>query len=209
MTAGDAPLPTPTADTAPNRRRRVPILTLVPLAGFLALAGLFLVRLGAGDASLLPSALIGKPAPQFDLPPLAGLAGDKGLSTSDLAQGHVTLVNIFASWCLPCRDEHPLLLTMSRDKKLAAEGVRLVGIAYKDTPAAALKFLTDNGDPYATIGADRSGRTGIDFGVYGVPETYVIRGDGVISYKFIGPLTDQDIATTLPNEIAKAMQGAS
>jgi cytochrome c biogenesis protein CcmG, thiol:disulfide interchange protein DsbE len=196
-------------EAAPVRRRRIRILPLIPLAGFLALSGLFLIRLGGGDASLIPSALIGKPAPQFDLPPIAGLPADKGLSNADLKQGHVTLVNVFASWCIPCRDEHPVLLTLSRDKRLAAEGVRLVGIAYKDDPANALKFLADNGNPYATVGADRSGRTGIDFGVYGVPETYVIRGDGVISYKFIGPMTDQDVATTLQDEIAKAMQGAS
>ena len=209
MSAGDTPVTPQAGASAPRSRRRVRILTLVPLAAFLALAGIFLVRLGAGDASLIPSPLIGKPAPQFDLPPVPGLAGDKGLSSAELKQGHVTLVNVFASWCVPCRDEHPLLLTLSRDKQLAAEGVRLVGIAYKDDAANALKFLTDNGDPYAAIGADRSGRTGIDFGVYGVPETYVIRGDGVISYKFIGPLTQDDLTTNLPNEIAKAMQGAS
>ena len=209
MTASEAPLPQHTAETTAPQRRRARILALVPLAAFLALAGIFLIRLGAGDASLIPSALIGKPAPAFDLPPIEGLPGGKGLSDADLKQGHVTLVNVFASWCVPCREEAPVLLALSKDKNLAAEGVRLTGIAYKDDPANARQFLAEGGNPYAAIGADRSGRTGIDFGVYGVPETYVIRGDGVISYKFIGPLTEQDLETTLPAEIAKAMQGAS
>lgn len=209
MSLGETPLPQHDAEASPAHKRRTRILTLVPLAAFLALAALFLARLGAGDASLIPSVLIGKPAPAFDLPPIEGLVGAGGLSNADLKQGHVTLVNIFASWCIPCRDEHPLLLALSRNKDLAAKGVRLVGIDYKDDPAGAQKFLADGGDPYATIGADRSGRTGIDFGVYGVPETFVIRGDGVISYKFIGPITAEDAATTLQTEIARAMQGTS
>jgi cytochrome c biogenesis protein CcmG/thiol:disulfide interchange protein DsbE len=208
MTAGEAPLPPPaTETTAPHRRGR--ILALVPLVGFLALAAIFLVRLGSGDASLIPSALIGKPAPAFDLPPLEGLPGGRGLSDADLKQGRVTLVNVFASWCVPCRDEAPVLLEIARNKTLAARGVRLTGIAYKDDPANTRQFLAEGGNPYAAIGTDRSGRTGIDFGVYGVPETYVVRGDGVISYKFIGPLSDQDVATTLQTEIDKAMRGGS
>ena len=137
------------------------------------------------------------------------MADGKGLSNADLKQGHVTLVNVFASWCIPCREEAPVLLALSKDKDLAAEGVRLTGIAYKDAPANARQFLAEGGNPYAAIGADRSGRTGIDFGVYGVPETYVIRGDGVISYKFIGPLSEQDLETTLPAEIAKAIAALS
>jgi cytochrome c biogenesis protein CcmG/thiol:disulfide interchange protein DsbE len=209
MTAGEAPLPQPAAETTTAPKRRGRILALMPLAAFLVLAGIFLIRLGSGDASLIPSALIGKQAPTFDLPPLEGLPGGKGLSDADLKQGHVTLVNVFASWCVPCRDEAPVLLEIARNKDLAAKGVRLTGIAYKDDPANTRQFLTEGGNPYAAIGTDRSGRTGIDFGVYGVPETYVVRGDGVISYKFIGPLSDQDVATTLPNEIAKAMQGGS
>jgi cytochrome c biogenesis protein CcmG/thiol:disulfide interchange protein DsbE len=202
------PLPQDSAATMTAQRRRKRILAFVPLAAFLAIAAIFLIRLGSGDASLIPSALIGKPAPKFNLPPIEGLAGDNGLSDADLKQGHVTLVNVFASWCIPCREEAPVLLEIAKDKDLAAKGVRLTGIAYKDDPANARQFLAEGGNPYAEIGADRSGRTGIDFGVYGVPETYVVRGDGVISYKFIGPLSDHDVATTLPNEIAKAMQGA-
>lgn len=209
MTASEAPQPQPAAETTAAPKRRGRILALLPLAAFLGLAGLFLIRLGAGDASLIPSALIGKQAPAFNLPPLEGASGDKGLSDADLKQGHVTLVNVFASWCIPCREEAQQLLEIAKDKQLAAKGVRLTGIAYKDAPADAAKFLAVAGNPYAAIGTDRSGRTGIDFGVYGVPETYVVRGDGVISYKFIGPLTEQDLETTLPAEIAKAMQGAS
>ena len=208
MSASEAPLPQHSAATA-SPRRRVRILALVPLAAFLALVGLFLVQLGSGDPSLVPSALIGKPAPAFNLPPIDGLAGDKGLSDAVLKQGHVTLINVFASWCVPCRQEAPVLLEIAKDKRFAAEGVRLTGINYKDSPANARQFLAEGGNPYTAIGADRSGRTGIDFGVYGVPETYVVRGDGVISYKFIGPLTEQDLQMTLPTEIEKAMHGAS
>ncbi len=177
--------------------RRWPWLAFVPLVVFLALAGLLLARLFSGDASVLPSALIGKPVPTFALAPVTGI--DKpGLATADLAQGGVTLVNVFASWCVPCRQEAPALDQLQR------QGLRIVGIAYKDAPADTRRFLNQVGDPYQKVGVDQSGRTGIDFGVYGVPETYVIDGRGTIEAKIVGPLTEDNIKDQLMPAIAKA-----
>ena len=190
------------APEAPPARRWV---LLLPLIVFVALAGLFFVRLYSGDPSHLPSPLIGKAAPAFKLPPLEG-AGRPALADADLRQGQVTLVNVFASWCVPCRDEHPVLLELSRNEKLARAGVRLTGLAYKDEPGKSLKFLGEMGNPYAQIGVDQSGRVGIDWGVYGVPETFVVRGDGTIAYKFIGPMSAQDLQAVLIPQIEKAMQ---
>lgn len=179
-------------------------LRFLPLALFALLAGLFFLRLFAGDASRLPSALIGKPAPTFDLPALAGLKDVPGLASADLRQGHVSLVNVFASWCGPCRQEHPVLMQLAADEALKARGVALYGLSYKDDAANALNFLAEGGNPFARVGVDPAGRTAIDFGVYGVPETFVIRGDGVIAYKFVGPLTPAALATTLLPEIDRA-----
>src|SRR5208283_462168 len=169
------------------------------------LAGLFLLRLFAGDASRLPSALIGRPAPPFALPAVVGLKGVPGLGDENLREGHVSVVNVFASWCAPCHAEHATLMALAGDPALTAKGVRLYGLSYKDEPANALKFLTDDGNPYAAIGADLSGRTAIDFGVYGVPETFIVKGDGTVAYKFVGPLSPQALAATLIPEIEKAM----
>lgn len=180
-------------------------LRFLPLAVFALLAAVFLVRLFAGDASRIPSALIGKAAPQFVLAPVEGLPGVPGLATGDLKQGHVSIVNVFASWCGPCHVEHPALMALSRDETLKAKGVRLYGLSYKDEPANARKFLDGEGNPFERIGADLAGRTAIDFGVYGVPETFVVKGDGTIAYKFVGPLTPSATATTLLPEIDKAM----
>lgn len=180
-------------------------LRFLPLILFALLAGLFLIRLFAGDASRIPSALIGKPAPTFNLPALDGLKDTPGLSTEDLRKGHVSVVNIFASWCLPCRQEHPVLMAMARDAGLKEKGVEIYGLSYKDEPANALGFLQAGGNPFQRVGVDPAGRTAIDFGVYGVPETFVIKGDGTIAYKFIGPLTPSAVATTLVPEIEKAM----
>lgn len=171
--------------------RRGRLLTLVPVVVFVALAGLFAARLGAGDPSHVPSALIGEKVPPFALPPLAGIATGAGaplpgLSDRDLAQGGVTVVNVWASWCGPCRLEHPLLA------RLAAEpDLRVVGINYKDKPEAAARFLQALGNPYAAVGRDESGRTAIDWGVYGVPETFVVAADGTIRYKQVGPLAPE------------------
>ncbi len=168
----------------------------LPLVIFASLAGLFWYALQGGDPSRLPSALIGKPVPEFTLPALDGLAADgkdvPGFASSDLAQGEPTIVNVFASWCVECQVEHPLLLALGQQT-----GIRLFGIDYKDDPASARRFLGRYGNPYARVGADRSGRTAIDFGVYGVPETYVVTGDGKIAYRHVGPLTEEAIRDKL------------
>lgn len=161
----------------------------LPLLVFAGLAALFWYALFGGDPSKLPSALIGKPVPMFDLPPVEALqSGDApvpGFSSADLAQGEPTIVNVFASWCAECQVEHPLLMELSK-----VPGIRLFGIDYKDDAASARRFLGRYGNPYARVGADRSGRVAIDFGVYGVPETYVVSGDGKIAYRHVGPLTE-------------------
>lgn len=168
------------------------LLVALPVLAFVALAGLFALRLGAGDPSRLPSALIGHPVPSFTLPALPGVDAASGgplpgLASRDLAGGEVTVVNVWASWCAPCQVEHPLLAT------LPASGIRLVGLDYKDKPEAARRFLTTLGNPFAAVGVDASGRTGIEWGVYGVPETFVVGPDGRIRYKHIGPLTPENL----------------
>jgi cytochrome c biogenesis protein CcmG/thiol:disulfide interchange protein DsbE len=175
----------------------------LPLLVFAVLAGLFWYALHGGDPSRLPSALIGKSVPQFDLPPIDGLLADgrdvPGFASADLAQGEPTVVNVFASWCVECQVEHPLLLALGKEP-----GIRLYGIDYKDDAASARRFLGRYGNPYARVGADASGRTAIDFGVYGVPETYVIGGDGKIAFRHVGPLTE----TVINNKILPLLNPA-
>ena len=172
--------------TAPMRRRNV--LAFLPLA----LAAMLAVVLAWGltrDPSTLPSTLIGKAVPEFALPPVKGRT--LGLSSTDL-KGEVSLVNVFASWCVACREEHPLFM------KLAAQGtVPLHGLNYKDQPDDAAQWLDSLGDPYTRTGADISGRVAIDWGVYGVPETFVIGADGRVAYKHIGPVTEDALAGTI------------
>jgi len=177
------------------------LLGLLPLIAFAALAALLLLRLFAGDASRIPSALIGKSAPSLNLPGLDG----PPLRDADLRAGHVTILNVFASWCLPCHDEHALLLALSEDPALKAKGVQLIGVAQKDDPENARRFLGALGNPYARVGLDRDGQSGIEWGVYGVPETYIVKGDGTIAYKFIGPITEETLASVVRPEVAKAM----
>lgn len=166
------------------------LLFLLPVGLFAALLAVFATGLGR-DPHLLPSALIDRPAPDFSLPAL--YEGAKGLTRQDL-EGQVTLVNFFASWCAPCREEQSELLTLTR-----RPGVTLDGIAYKDKPEESRRFLDRLGNPYAHIGVDRDGSTAIDFGVYGVPETYVVDGSGRIRYRHVGPLTAEDVkAKILP-----------
>jgi cytochrome c biogenesis protein CcmG/thiol:disulfide interchange protein DsbE len=188
---------------APTRRLR-PML-LLPLVAFAGLALLFLVQLQrGGDPSAVPSAIVGRPAPVFALSPLDGLedAGRPvpGLATADLA-GRVTLVDFWASWCAPCRQEHPFLLQLSSDPRL-----RIVGINYKDQPENARRFLGQLGNPFAAIGRDDSGRTAIDWGVYGVPESFLVGADGIVRYKFIGPISAAGLPI-LNAEIDKAAGG--
>lgn len=166
------------AGEASARTRR--LILFVPLIGFLGLA----VALAWGmtrDPSTVPSALIGKPVPQFSLPPVKGRT--LGLSTADL-HGEVSLVNVFASWCVACREEHPVLMQMKADNI-----VPIHGLNYKDQPDNAARWLNTMGDPYTRTGADIDGRVAIDWGVYGVPETFVITKDGRIAYKQIGAVT--------------------
>jgi cytochrome c biogenesis protein CcmG/thiol:disulfide interchange protein DsbE len=199
---------TSAATVAPASLSRSPLarfgLTILPLVVFLGLAAVLYARLGAGDAARLPSALIGQAAPSLALP---GLDETKpGLVDSDLRQGHVTLVNVFASWCQPCHVEHEYLLALANDPALKAAGVELVGVAQKDSAENIRRFLGAAGDPYAKIGLDSDGRAGIDWGVYGVPETFIVRGDGVIAYKVIGPISAETLESVVKPEIAKAMK---
>ncbi len=164
-------------------------LYLLPIALFLVLAGYFTLALRPGyDPHDLPSALINKPAPVFDL---AGLDGAPGLDHAAFA-GRVVLVNFFASWCIPCRLEHPLLMGLATETKTP-----LYGIAYKDKPADTAQYLAQLGNPYRRIGLDEAGRVGIDFGVYGVPETYVIDRTGRIRLRYVGPLSEEQVTKQL------------
>jgi cytochrome c biogenesis protein CcmG, thiol:disulfide interchange protein DsbE len=182
-------------------RRR--LLVLLPLVLFLALAALFLFRLGAGDPSRLPSVLIGREAPPTELPPVAGLErnGDAvpGIMPVDF-KGAVTVLNVWASWCVPCRDEAALLMALAGDKR-----IRLVGINYKDQPDNARRFLGRFGNPFAASGADANGRAAIEWGVYGVPETFIVGRDGKIAYKLVGPLTPENLERALKPAIEKAL----
>jgi cytochrome c biogenesis protein CcmG, thiol:disulfide interchange protein DsbE len=182
-------------------RRR--LIVFIPLAAFLALAALFVLRLGAGDPSRIPSALIGHPAPATSLPPLAGLERDgkavPGLDSADF-KGEVTVLNVWASWCVPCRDEAPLLLKLAADRR-----VRIVGINYKDQPDNARRFLGRYGNPFIANGTDDNGRAAIEWGVYGVPETFIVGRDGRIAYKLIGPITPDNLDASLKPAIEKAL----
>lgn len=187
------------------RRGARPILVILPLAIFLALAALFFFRLGAGDPERLPSALIGRPAPQTNLPPVAGLMRDgtqvPGLSSADF-NGAVSIVNVWASWCVPCHDEVPFLHKLAEDRR-----IRLVGINYKDQPDNARRFIGRYGNPFVAIGTDPAGRASIDWGVYGVPETFVIGRDGKIAYKLIGPIGAANFSAQLMPAIEKVLAG--
>ena len=149
------------------------------------------------DASVVPSALIGAPAPQTSLPPLDG-SSLPGIDSAGF-EGELTLVNVWASWCAPCRQEHPLLMDLADE-----EGLTIAGLNYKDRPEQARAFLAELGNPYDAIGVDENGRTGIDWGVYGVPETFVVGRDGRIAYKFVGPLSPQ----TLQSQLMPAVEAA-
>ncbi|MBB2972032.1 DsbE family thiol:disulfide interchange protein [Mesorhizobium sp. RMAD-H1] len=193
------------ATSAPNPRRRL-LLALLPLAIFLALAAIFTIQLLSGrDESVIPSALIGKPAPAITLPPLEGLMKDgrpvPGLDPASFT-GEVTLVNVWASWCVPCRVEHPLLMQLASDER-----VRLVGINYKDSPENARRFLGDLGNPFSAVGADDNGRAAIEWGVYGVPETFLVGRDGKILYKHVGPFTPESIRDELMPVVERALAG--
>jgi cytochrome c biogenesis protein CcmG/thiol:disulfide interchange protein DsbE len=191
-------------ETATRSRRW---LVMLPLIGFGILAALFLVRLYGGDPSKIPSALIGRPAPQTALPALDGLLHDgaavPGLDPAAF-RGKVSVVNVWASWCVPCHDEAPLLTELGKDERL-----QLVGINYKDAPDNARRFLGRYGNPFAIVGVDGNGRASIEWGVYGVPETFVVGREGTIVYKLVGPVTPQNVDRVLKVEIEKALKAGS
>ena len=193
-----------TSDVSPQRRSW---LMTLPLLAFAALAALFWFRLGNSDPSRIPSALIGHPAPQTALPPLQGLVNNgaqvPGLDPA-MFKGKVSVVNVWASWCVPCHDEAPLLIELGRDKRL-----QLVGINYKDAPDNARRFLGRYGNPYGIVGVDGNGRAAIEWGVYGVPETFIVSREGTIVYKMVGPVTPDNIDTVLKAEIDKALKAGS
>ncbi len=198
MTAQDDP---GTARPAARSRRW---LLVIPLLVFAGLAALFFLRLGSGDPAKIPSALLGRPAPETTLPALEGLT-DKGKVipglTPETLRGKVSVVNVWASWCVPCHDEAPLLLSLSDDKRF-----QIVGINYKDATENARRFLGRYGNPFSAVGVDANGRASIEWGVYGVPETFVVGRDGKISYKLIGPITPANYETVLKAEIEKALR---
>jgi cytochrome c biogenesis protein CcmG, thiol:disulfide interchange protein DsbE len=191
-----------TSERPASPRRR--LLVFIPLLAFLALALLFLYRLGSGDPSRIPSALIGRPVPATSLLPVEGLVRDgapvPGIVNVDFT-GAVTLVNVWASWCVPCHDEAPLLTELGKDKRL-----QLVGINYKDVPENARRFLGRYGNPFSVVGVDGNGRASIEWGVYGVPETFIVGRDGTIVYKLVGPITPQNVDRVLKAEIEKALK---
>ncbi|MBI1205666.1 MAG: DsbE family thiol:disulfide interchange protein [Azospirillum sp.] len=160
------------------------LVYLLPLVAFVVLVGWFVLGL-QHDPHVLPSALIDKPVPEFSLPPLPGF--DRGLASSDL-KGKVQLVNVFASWCLPCRAEQPVLVRLAKDF-----GVAIQAINWKDKPSDAVIWLRQNGNPFQSVGSDPDNKVGIDWGVYGAPETYVIDAHGRIRYRHVGPLMPFDI----------------
>lgn len=171
---------------------------VLPLSVFIVVAiafGFGLMR----DPSIIPSPLIDKPVPKFSLPPLN--AGEPGLSDADL-RGQISVVNVFASWCLPCRIEHPSITRLAKEKRLP-----VYGINYKDRPEDARAWLAGLGNPYSRIGADRDGRASIDWGVYGLPETFIIDGAGRIRFKHVGAIQNDDLEVKILPVIRKLQAG--
>jgi cytochrome c biogenesis protein CcmG, thiol:disulfide interchange protein DsbE len=188
-------------DEAPRGPR---LALLIPLAVFLAIAALFMYRLlVSGDPAALPSVLIGHPAPQTSLPPVEGLVRDgrpvPGLSSADF-KGAVTVVNVWASWCIPCHEEAALLVQLAADPR-----IRVVGINQKDNAGDARRFLGRYGNPFSAVGADGNGRASIEWGVYGVPENFLVGRDGTIAYKLVGQLTPENLQSVVKPEIEKAL----
>ena len=188
-------------------RRRSPLVFLAPLIIFGLLAVVFGIGLFTGDKSKVPSALIGRVAPAITLAPLEGLQRDgkpvPAFGNADLTGGKATLVNVWASWCAPCRVEHPVLMGLAETDAVKQGKVALVGMNYKDEAENARRFLGALGNPFSAVGVDRAGRGAIEWGVYGVPETFVIGPDGHILEKHVGPL-DQAAASKLLQRALKA-----
>lgn len=197
---------TETTEKPAAPKKRSTWVALLPLAIFVGLAAVFAVQLLSGkDNTTIPSALIGKQAPQTNLPPVEGLVRDgapvPGLNSEDF-KGKLTLVNVWGSWCVPCRQEHPLLMEIAKDER-----IRVVGLNYKDQPENARRFLGDLGNPFAAVGADRAGRSAIEWGVYGVPETFLVDQNGKIVYKHVGPFTPESVKNDLMPAVVKVLSG--
>ncbi len=195
MTVSASPEETP-GKAKPKTALLLPLILVAILLAFL------FISLRSGEPSRLPSALIGKTVPDFALPAVPNVLGDDGpvpgLSSAAFKTGKVSILNVWASWCAPCIEEHPQLIELSQ------QGVPIYSINYKDRPEAARRFLASHGNPFRAIGVDESGFTAIDFGVYGVPETFVIAGDGRIAYRFPGPLSPEILADKIMPAIKKA-----
>lgn len=181
--------------------RRLSLVALLPLILFGLLSAIFLFRLFSGDPTRLPSALLGKPVPVFSLPAVEGHS-QPGFSHDDLKKGRVSLVNVFASWCAPCHQEHPFLMELAKDTRFD-----ILGINQKDKAENARRFLGKLGNPYRAVGADVDGRVSIEWGVYGVPETFIVSGDRRILYKHVGPINEANLKDRIRPEIEKALAG--
>jgi cytochrome c biogenesis protein CcmG, thiol:disulfide interchange protein DsbE len=194
----DSSLPEPRKSAI--SRYGVAAIPLLVFAVIVGIAGKMLYDqdVNGKDISAIPSALIGTKAPSLDLPPLAG--ANLPALTSAAISGKLTLVNVFASWCVPCRDEHPLLKQLSSDPR-----IQIVAINYKDKSDNALRFLGELGNPYKAIGIDPNGKAAIDWGVYGIPESYLVAPDGTIVYKRVGPFDAQSIEQGLFPAIEKVL----
>jgi cytochrome c biogenesis protein CcmG, thiol:disulfide interchange protein DsbE len=180
------------------------LIFLIPLISVGMLSIVFLFRLFSGDTTKLPSVLIAKPVPEFNLSGIPNLNQNgvivPGFSSNDLKSGKVSIVNMFASWCPECRQEHDILLKLGKDER-----INLFGFDYKDEPEKARKFLESFGNPYKAVGVDRKGAAAIDWGLYGVPETFIISGDGRILYKKVGPMSEETLKSEIMPEIEKAL----
>jgi cytochrome c biogenesis protein CcmG/thiol:disulfide interchange protein DsbE len=207
QTAADERTP-PGPDSLPPTPGRNLSWVIAPVLIFGAIVALFAFALQTGDPSRLPSALIGKPAPATQFPPLEGLVDDgrpvPGFSSAQLAGGKVSVVNFWASWCIPCAEEQPLLIELQKQT-----GVALYGVNYKDDAVAARRFLGRYGNPFTAVGTDTVGRSAIEWGVYGMPETYVLNGRGEIVFKHVGPISPESLQARLVPAIAQAQAQAA
>lgn len=196
---------TGTTEKQVARKKGITWVALLPLIISVGFLIIFAIPLFTGkDSSIIPSALIGKQAPQTNLAAVEGLLRDgapvPGLNSEDFI-GKLTLVNVWGSWCVPCRQEHPLLMEIAKDER-----IRVVGLNYKDQPENARRFLGDLGNPFAAVGADRAGRSAIEWGVYGVPETFLVDQNGKIIYKHVGPFTPESVKNDLMPAVEKAFK---
>lgn len=188
-----------------EKKRPFPIIALLPLLFVVVFLGVVFFELTSGkDKSSIPSALLGKAVPEFSLPPLEGALREgeqiPGFDNEVSKGAPVTLINVWASWCIPCRAEHPYVKALGKDER-----IRLYGLNHKDPAEGALSFLDELGNPFDAIGVDRNGRVGVEFGVYGVPETFVVNQEGIIIHKFIGPITQSRLRTELMPAIEEAL----